>query len=244
MVIHPCADCGKSVDDRKFNTIPIYGAFLCKACKLARDAPRRCVVCSKEYHDPSLDTFVADPLVRRNFRFRAEPYLCSWCALLKGDVTFVSERTPREDRDKKILTSQIGLVNPRKFRFPTSDELKRERTELPSVEWLFLPRHEKDIKDKPLHFKGEDVTATGKGFFIRYTGYVWRIYQEPLPVNSIDTPYLLIYHPDDPRKIVMMDVKSACEEQVRPIPIEDLPENFRSYIERKRGEQQITDTLP
>ena len=199
-----CADCGRDVDTRRFNTAPQYGVFLCKACKLARDTPRRCRNCSSEYQDHSLNRFVADPLVRENFRFRGMPYLCSCCALLKGDLTFVRERTPREDRDRKILTSQMGLVNPRKFRFPTSEQLERERTELPSVEWLFLPRHEKDIKDKLLYFKGEDIADAGKGFFIRYSGYVWRTYQEPLPVDSIDSPYLLIYHPDDPRKIVMI----------------------------------------
>lgn len=363
--VRPCADCGKSVDNRKFNTFPIYGAFLCKACKLARDAPRRCIDCSNKYHDPSLDAFVADPLVQRNSRFRGMPYICSWCALLRGDCTFVEERTPREDRDKKILTSQMGLVNPRKFGFPTSEELERERTELPEVEWLFLPRQQKDIKDKLLYFKGEDVADRGKGFFIRYTGYVWRKYQEPLPANSIDSPYFLIDHPNDPCKIVMIsrvqyfhrecqgyvetfwepwprsldfrnvnpkrikretkillqvaplifrlereyrggrppaipedletiyahylylcachiyldsddarpigkdladfygkhrstlhrhlernfektfsDVKSACEARVQPIPIEDLPEKFRSYIERKRSERITTDTLP
>lgn len=26
--VHPCSDCGKPVDDRKFNTFPMYGTFL------------------------------------------------------------------------------------------------------------------------------------------------------------------------------------------------------------------------
>ncbi len=65
----PCADCGKDVDHRNFNTFPIYGAFLCKACKLARDAPRRCIDCRTKYHDQSLNKFVADPLVHRSVHF-------------------------------------------------------------------------------------------------------------------------------------------------------------------------------
>lgn len=202
--IQPCADCGEPVDYRKFNTAPIYGAFLCKMCKLARDAPRRCVDCGNRYPDPSSDQFSTHGLVNRNFKLKGNPYICRWCALLRGDMEFIEKRTPQRRDDERILTTQLKLINPRQGIYPTSEELRRERTEIPKVDYISLPRHAKDIEDKILFFKGEDISDKGKGFFIRYTGYVWRMYKEPPPENSIDTPYFLIYHPNDPRKIVLI----------------------------------------
>jgi AraC-like DNA-binding protein len=101
-----------------------------------------------------------------------------------------------------MLTTEMGLVKRRAHKFPTGEELKRERTELPALEWVFFPRHGEDIVDSPLRFKGEDVSEIGSGYFIQYAGYV--CYESPKPNVQVDSRYLLIYHPSDARKIVMI----------------------------------------
>jgi hypothetical protein len=199
----PCADCGKTVDTSKFNTLPSDAAVLCKACKRKRDSVRVCTNCSQKYHDPSLDRFVVNPFVKRHGLFAGHPYLCSWCALFRGDMTFIRDRTPGSEQDRKILTTQLNLVK-REGLYPTTEEFERERREIPEVDYIHFPRHKKDIIDKFLRYKSEDIDFNREKFFIRYTGYVWRTYKESPPEDLFDTPYLLIEHPNDPLKIVMI----------------------------------------
>jgi hypothetical protein len=120
-------------------------------------------------------------------------------------MEFIKKRTPYQDH--RIITTELNLVRPYEGEYPTIEEFEREQKEIFEVEYIFLPRDLKEIPDRRfIYFKGEDTSGKGKrGFFIRYTGFVWRIYEKPLSLESIQSiPSIafLIHHPDDARKLV------------------------------------------
>lgn len=214
MSIQPCAVCGKDAGPTRWTalTFLIFNAYLCEKCFGKRVAALACVDCGDKYLDPSYEKFAAykrptrNTYVLPNKWLRGKPLICSWCALFRGDMRFIEKRIPPRRQEERILTTELGIVE-QEDEYPTIEEYERQRTQIPEVEYIFLPRGKSDIEERRFnYFKGEDTPGKGKkGYFIRYTGYVWQTCNEPPPLESIQRiPSIepLIHHPDDARKLV------------------------------------------
>ncbi len=169
--LHPCHDCGATVDTRKINFPLPYGVYLCELCINKRNSERICSECLGTADDPAEE----HPLVGRRFTRRDKQgemqweYLCTWCAIQFGHNDFFDKR------------GGTGFLSNDK------DELLRKlRMRKAKDQWLF----EKGFFDG----EWEHYVAT-------YTGVlVEELPEDPGDDFELDAPGLILRDQKDPRR--------------------------------------------